>query len=200
MSALAFRIVQSHTPQNTQQPKTVEERLRDHIEDQEHELRRLRQAALRDPLTGGANMRCLAIALDWLENEDPVSVLSINIDGFHKVNDALGRTCGDALLTAVQTALERALRWDDVVAREGSDRFVALLPLAIQEDAVAVAERLRESVEKMCFEVEQGRFQLTVRIGCASRNGREELNAILGRADSACRQARRGGGNVVTKS
>jgi diguanylate cyclase (GGDEF)-like protein len=85
-----------------------------------------------------------------------------------------------------------------VVAREGADRFVALLPLAIKEDASAVAERVRATIERMCFEVEQGRFQLTIRVGCATRSGREELNSILGRADSACRDGRRQGGNVVS--
>ena len=196
MSALGFRIVQS-TPASPDPSRTVEDRLRTEISNQNVELSRLRHATLQDPTTGGANMRCLAMAYDWLEAADPVSILMVDIDGFRKVNDALGRDCGDALLTAVHTAVERQLRWDDVVARESSDRFAVLLPLAIDEDAYAVGERLRKTIERMCFNSAKGRFRVTVRVGCATRTGREELNPVLGRADRACRDARREGGNIV---
>ena len=196
MSALSFRIVQS--PSNAPSPSsTVEQRLRAEIENQNTELSRLRHATLQDPTTGGANMRCLAMAYDWLEEGDPVSVLMVDIDGFRKVNDALGRDCGDALLTAIQTAIERDLRWDDVVARESADRFAVLLPMAVEEDAWAVGERVRRSIERMCFNSEKGRFRITARIGCSSRVGQEELNPVLARADQACRNARREGGNMV---
>ena len=198
MTALNFRIVQHAQPSTSGQ--TTEERLSERIAYQERELSRLRQAALRDPVTGGANMRCLAMAYDWVEDGDPVSMLFIDVDGFRKVNDAVGRDCGDAVLSAIHTEIERCLRWDDVAAREGSDRFVALLPLAIEQDAFAVGERLRQAVERMVFQSTQGRFRLTVRVGCATREGREPLNKLLSRADQAARGGARSGGNVVIAS
>ena len=198
MTALNFRIVQQAQPSTSGQ--TTEERLSERIAYQERELSRLRQAALRDPVTGGANMRCLAMAYDWVEDSDPVSMLFIDVDGFRKVNDAVGRDCGDAVLSAIHTEIERCLRWDDVAAREGSDRFVALLPLAIEQDAFAVGERLRQAVERMVFQSTQGRFRLTVRVGCATREGREPLNKLLSRADQAARRGARSGGNVVIAS
>ena len=198
MTALNFRIVQHAQPSTSGQ--TTEERLSERIAYQERELSRLRQAALRDPVTGGANMRCLAMAYDWVEDSDPVSMLFIDVDGFRKVNDAVGRDCGDAVLSAIHTEIERCLRWDDVAAREGSDRFVALLPLAIEQDAFAVGERLRQAVERMVFQSAQGRFRLTVRVGCATRQGKEPLNDLLSRADQAARGGSRSGGNVVIAS
>ena len=198
MSAINFRIVQS--PLGPRKGRTTEERLQEQIAYQEKELCRLRQAALRDPVTGGANMRCLAMAYDWMEEGDPVSVLYIDIDGFRKVNDAIGRDGGDAVLTAVHNEIERCLRWDDVVAREGADRFVAMLPLAIDEDARAVGERLRASIEKMVFKSTEGRFRLTVKVGCSTRQGREELNPVVTRADQAARFSGRQGGNMVCAS
>lgn len=202
VSALNFRIVQSTAPAkpSTNQGRTAEERLREQVDYQERELCRLRQAALRDPVTGGANMRCVAMAYDWMEDGDPVSLLIIDVDGFHKVNDTLGRDCGDAVLTAIHSELERCLRWDDVAARESGDRFVALLPLAVEEDAQAVGERIRNAIERMVFQSSAGRFKLTVRVGCASREHREPLNTILNRADSATRTGERFGGNVVFAS
>ena len=196
MSALNFRIVQSQSAP-VRQSHNAEDRLREQIAFQDQELSRLRQAALRDEVTGGANMRCLGMAFDWIEENDPVSLLFIDIDGFHKVNEALGRDCGDAALTAIHTAIERALRWDDVVSREGADRFVALLPLAIEEDAHAVGERIRKTIEKMCFQSARGRFKLTARVGCSSHAKGDNLNAMIERANQACRKGRGLGGNIV---
>jgi len=198
MSALNFRIVQSHLA--PKKGRTTEERLQEQIEYQEKELCRLRQAALRDPVTGGANMRCLSMAYDWMEEGDPVSLLYIDIDGFRKVNDAIGRDAGDAVLTAVHNEIERCLRWDDVVAREGADRFVAMLPLAIEEDAHAVGERLRASIEKMVFKSREGRFRLTVKVGCSTRHEREDMSPVITRADQAARHSGRNGGNMVCAS
>ena len=196
MSTLNFRLIQAQ-PTTTSTELSKEAQLELQISPQTRELSRLRQAAVRDPLTGGPNMRSLAMAFEWLERDDPVSMLFIDIDGFHKVNEALGRNCGDAVLTAVHTQLERTLRWDDVVAREGADRFVALLPLAIHEDAHAVAERLRDDINKMCFQSPEGRFRMTVRVGCATLEDSDTLNDLMGRADRACREGRKFGGNVV---
>jgi len=199
VSALNFRMIQAQ-PSTTSTDLSKEERQEEKISHQTRELSRLRQAAVRDPLTGGPNMRSLSMAFEWLERDDPVSMLIIDIDGFHKVNKALGRNCGDAVLTAVHTQLERTLRWDDVVAREGADRFVALLPLAIHEDANAVAERLRDDINKMCFQSPEGRFRMTVRVGCSTFEDGDTLNDLMARADKACRQGRKSGGNVVFSS
>jgi diguanylate cyclase (GGDEF)-like protein len=199
VSALNFRIIQAQ-PNSTSADLSKEDRLEQLVSHQTRELSRLRQAAVRDPLTGGANMRSLAMAFEWLERDDPVSMLFIDIDGFHKVNEALGRTCGDAVLTAVHTQLERTLRWDDVVAREGADRFVALLPLAINEDAHSVAERLRDDINQMCFQSPEGRFRMTVRVGCTTLENSDTLNDLMERADRACREGRKSGGNTVFSS
>jgi diguanylate cyclase (GGDEF)-like protein len=196
VTPFGFRIVQSYRSPMSESA-TSEERLRTQVEDQEFELGRLRQAALRDPITDGANMRCLGISWDWLEAGDPVSLLTLDIDGFRHVNDSLGRTMGDALLKSVQTGLERAVRWDDVVAREGGDRFFILLPLAIAEDAMVVAERIQATIEKMCFEVPQGKFKINVRVGCATREGEETLDSVMARADSACRKAKQDSEQIV---
>jgi len=173
------------------------EYLRQELNEANQELRRLRQASVRDPITGGANMRALEMSWEGQEQEDPCSLLMIDIDGFSRVNRTLGRTCGNAVLKATTTTMERALRWDDVVAREGADRFIVLLPLAIEEDAFAVAERIRVAIEKMCFQVEQGRFKLTIRAGVASRKDGDDLEQLIERADKACRNGKSHGGNTI---
>jgi diguanylate cyclase (GGDEF)-like protein len=203
MSTLSFRVFESTAPPTPcfselteMQPREIAQ-LHQELDNSETELRRLRQAAVRDAITGGANMRALQMAWEGQDSEDPCSLLMIDIDGFRRVNQSLGRANGDAVLKAVTTTLERELRWDDVVAREGADRFIVLLPLAIEEDAFAVAERLRVAVQKLCFQVEQGRFKLTIRAGAASRREDDSLETLIGRSDKACRDGKSCGGNII---
>ena len=206
MTPLSFRVYEVPSPAGRfdRQPNedqadllTTTEQLNHELEAAGIELSRLRQATVRDPVTGGANMRALVMAWEGQDLEDPCSLLVVDIDEFRKVNHSLGRTCGNAVLQAVNTTMERALRWDDVVVREGGDRFIVLLPLAIEEDAFAVAERIRVAVQKMCFEVDQGRFKLTIRVGVSSRRGEDSLDQIISRADKACRGGRAHGGNTI---
>ena len=194
MTALNFRIVQHAQPSTSGQ--TTEERLSERIAYQERELSRLRQAALRDPVTGGANMRCLAMAYDWVEDGDPVSMLFIDVDGFRKVNDAVGRDCGDAVLSAIQPRSNAAFAGTTWLPEKGRS-IRRLLPLAIEQDAYAVGERLRQAVERMVFQSTQGRF----RPRCAGVQPEgEPLNDLLSRADQAARGGARSGGNVVVAS
>jgi diguanylate cyclase (GGDEF)-like protein len=206
MSPLSFRVYESPSTVHVSDAQiaddrahqdTAIERLHQDLDAADQELRRLRQASVRDTVTGGANMRALAMAWEGQELEDPCSMLVVDIDGFRRVNHSLGRCCGNAVLQAVNTSMERTLRWDDVVAREGADKFIVLLPLAIEEDAFAVAERLRTAIERMCFQVEQGRFKLTVRVGVASRRDEDTLETLVGRADKACRDGKTHGGNTI---
>ncbi len=164
---------------------------------QEAELARLRQAVLTDPVTAGANTRSLALAFDGLDPEDPCGLLMLDVDAFSRVNDTLGRVAGDAVLQAIARTAERCVRWDDVVAREGADRFIVLLPLAIEEDAAAVGERIRAAVANMCFQTNEGRFRVTVRIGCAGRSPDDTLEQMVSRASRVCHTGKQHGGDIV---
>ena len=198
----SFRIYESSSTVPTDASNLARElspvdQLEQQLEAQEAELARLRQAVLTDPVTAGANLRSLALAFEGLDPEDPCGVLMIDADGFSRVNDSLGRVAGDAVLQAIARTAERCVRWDDVVAREGADRFIVLLPLAIEEDAAAVGERIRAAVAKMCFQTNEGRFRITVRIGCAGRGPEDTLEQLVERATKACRAGRQHGGDSV---
>jgi len=111
----------------------------------ERELERL---AYHDSLTGLPNR---ALMRDRLGQAIARSVrtgrrgaaLFIDLDNLKVINDALGHTVGDALLTAVAQRLRTSVRADDTVARVGGDEFVVLLPEVRDADAAAtVAEKL----------------------------------------------------------
>ncbi len=114
---------------------------------------RLAHQATHDPLTGLPNRTLL---LDRLEtamaraqrHEHGVAVLFLDLDHFKVVNDSLGHSLGDHLLVAIAERLQTALRPVDTTARLGGDEFVVLCEeVASPEDAVAIAERLDESLQ-----------------------------------------------------
>lgn len=94
---------------------------------------RLRQEALRDPLTELGNRRFLEEQLDPLlashksAGEDLACVL-IDLDNFKAVNDTLGHGAGDALLTFLAGLIRGCSRKEDHAVRMGGDEFVVLMP------------------------------------------------------------------------
>ena len=110
--------------------------------------RRIRHAALHDPLTGLPNR---ALFLDRVQHAlqaacrsgAALAVLMLDLDGFKLVNDSLGHAAGDELLTTLAPRLTAAVRSHDTVARLGGDEFVLLFSdLDGEEGALDIAERI----------------------------------------------------------
>ncbi len=95
--------------------------------------RAVAETSVRDGLTGSANRRGLEmVALPMIENarrqSEAVHCLFVDVDGFRKVNDVLGRLGGDEVLVAVADALRLSIRSTDVLARWSADQFVVIGP------------------------------------------------------------------------
>jgi diguanylate cyclase len=90
------------------------------------------------------------------------SLILLDIDNFKKINDYYGHSTGDAVLQGVGSVLRTSS--GDRVFRVGGEEFAVLLANCSAEDAVKVAERLRETVRSL--EVLEG-FQVTVSAGVA---------------------------------
>jgi diguanylate cyclase (GGDEF)-like protein/PAS domain S-box-containing protein len=120
----------------------------------QHELQtRLRHQAEHDPLTGLPNRAVFFERLDSALNEQrPVGVCYLDLDGFKAVNDTLGHDQGDALLRAISQRLHAALGGDGhIVARMGGDEFVVLVepahdPRALRHVATAALDAVRTPV------------------------------------------------------
>jgi diguanylate cyclase (GGDEF)-like protein len=111
-------------------------------------LRRERQSADTDPLTGILNRRGLEKHLEAQlaaaqAQREPLSVLVIDCDDFKEINDRAGHEFGDALLREVSDVLERTLPEGALAARLGGDEFVVMLPGAGADAAEALGEEIR---------------------------------------------------------
>jgi diguanylate cyclase (GGDEF)-like protein len=166
----------------------------------EAELSRL---ATRDPLTGALNRRALtdglqrAIALAERYGH-PVSLFAIDLDHFKRINDSFGHAGGDAVLKAVVDLMTHGLREEvDLFGRFGGEEFVAVLPHTGLTAAAAVSERMRALIADLAVPHEGGAIRFSASFGVAAWDGRETLDRLLSRADTALYKAKASGRNVV---
>jgi len=159
--------------------------------------------ALHDPLTGLANRRQFEIEMGELLDKAKVDkkhhhLLYLDLDQFKVVNDTCGHDAGDELLKQITQALDKKLRQSDVLSRLGGDEFGVLLESCDSENALAVANNLRQAVEEFRFGWQTHSFKIGVSIGVAEITGEEaKASEILSAADAACYVAKESGRNRV---
>ena len=129
---------------------------------------------------------------------EPLSLLFMDLDHFKRVNDRFGHQAGDAVLQQFAERARRNVRVGDVFVRRGGEEFVMVLPGMSADEAAAVAERIREVMERSRVVVEDGvRIEQTVSIGVVQWDGGESADQLDARADRAMYEAKRRGRNQV---
>jgi diguanylate cyclase (GGDEF)-like protein len=167
-----------------------------------------KQLATTDALTGVANHRELEAYLDRelqraAKAGEPFALIICDLDHFKEINDSAGHPAGDAVLRHLtRRILVPAVRPKDLVARYGGDEFVLVLRGADSRAALAVAERIRSTVETQAVMID-GRAvsNLSVSLGIAvfPRDG-ETREALVQAADQALYVAKRTGRNRVVRT
>lgn len=128
-----------------------------------------------------------------------LSVLMLDIDHFKNINDTYGHKIGDIVLQKLGQILLDTLRTVDVIGRIGGEEFAVLLPETDLQQAVEVAERLREIIAATEIIQEAGAaLHFTVSIGVVALDGRDtNLDILLSLADRALYEAKNTGRNKV---
>ena len=160
---------------------------------------RLRHMATHDALTELPNRLLLSDRIRMTISSarragQPFAVAAIGLDGFKKVNDALGHPIGDAVLRLAAARLRKTLRDSDTLARVGGDEFVAVLPgTASAEQVKLVTGRLLATLQSP-FEVESHTIYLGSSIGVAiyPQHAEDEVR-LLALADTAMSHAKQTG-------
>ncbi|MEO8157131.1 MAG: EAL domain-containing protein [Betaproteobacteria bacterium] len=126
------------------------------------------------------------------------AVMYLDLDQFKVVNDTCGHAAGDQLMRQVSAVLQRRLREGDTLARLGGDEFGVLLENCAPDNALRIAEGLRQTVMECHFAWEARSFNIGVSIGLVNvADGMFTLTDVLSAADSACYMAKENGRNRV---
>ena len=135
------------------------------------------------------------------EDDNPISLLLVDVDNFKRINDQYGHAAGDTVLVQIADILDRNTRHTDLAARYAGDEFVIL----IHADADIGRERaalIRAEIASNLFHFEKTNINVTVSIGLVTFNladHKDTVDAVLRRVDEAMYSAKRSGRNRVAE-
>jgi diguanylate cyclase (GGDEF)-like protein/PAS domain S-box-containing protein len=186
--------------------KQVEKRLRyvnDKLQGQLLEIgflqSKLREQAIRDPLTNLFNRRYLEETLDRelgraARENYSVCIIMIDLDHFKRINDTYGHEAGDLVLKVIANALSEYSRRGDFVCRYGGEEFVIAMPNIRLKTAYERAQNLRQSLTLLSIPYEYYNLSVTISMGiaCYPENG-QTREGILRAADQAMYAAKEAG-------
>ena len=163
-----------------------------------------------DPLTGLANRRLFAHDLqkEWQRarrDNQPLSLMMIDVDFFKHYNDFYGHPNGDTCLKKVAEILTTTIqRATDCIARYGGEEFVCLMPNISSQDSLRKAESIRAAVESANIVHAKSPISavVTVSIGVTTMIPQEGLDTelLIAKADAALYRAKAQGRNCVKAS
>jgi diguanylate cyclase (GGDEF)-like protein/PAS domain S-box-containing protein len=125
------------------------------------------------------------------------ALLYMDLDNFKTVNDTCGHAAGDELLLQLTTVMQARMRGSDTLARLGGDEFGALLESCPLDQAVRIANGLREAVRDFRFIWQDKTFGIGVSAGLVTIDGTESVSRALASADATCYEAKSKGRDRV---
>jgi diguanylate cyclase (GGDEF)-like protein len=167
----------------------------------EQALKIINELAIRDELTGSHNRRHL---IRLIENEKERTarlgslfcLCLLDIDYFKRINDTYGHPAGDTVLREFAATVQGQIRESDSFGRYGGEEFLLMLPETSIDEAQALAERVRQNIERQGF-TGLPELAVTVSIGVAEFRINESIAQTVARADEALYLAKSSGRNRV---
>jgi len=155
--------------------------------------------AMIDSLTQVDNRRLLTQLLREEVNRAerhnlPLSVLMFDLDRFKYINDTFGHNTGDEVLRDVAAHIQETIRTSDPFGRWGGDEFLVLATNTDGKQAVELAERLRDTLEKYHFSTAD---KVTASFGVTTYQNGDSPETLIRRADMGLYKAKSGGRNRI---
>ncbi len=169
-------------------------------------LEKVREEAMTDALTGVANRKrfdeSLRRARRVAETKgEPFSLVLCDIDHFKRFNDTWGHQTGDQIIRFVSACLSRFSAEHHVVARYGGEEFGVVMPNTKIEDALEIAEKIRQTVESKRLlrkSTSEDLGHITVSFGVSQHRSGESVEALIERCDMHLYASKAAGRNRVS--
>ena len=186
----------------------MSERVRSHnnfIADSIGAWQKIQKHATTDALTGLGNRHAMQESFPreikrCIKDNQPVSLIMVDVDQFKSFNDRFGHVAGDRALSAVGKILKHQFRPRDLLVRYGGDEFSALLPGVGEIEAAEIADRVRQTVSGTTESSQDSLIQIPVNVsmGVAQLAENGNLDTLLRAADAALYRAKKAGRNLVS--
>lgn len=188
----------------------LEERVKERTQELERTMtnlelanRELAKLSVTDPLTKVHNRRYFDEMLHReilrsQRSQQPMSLVLVDIDHFKQFNDTYGHLVGDDCLRLVASVLSDVVsRASDLVARYGGEEFAIILPDANEQEAMAVAEKIRKGISELQFIYRGKRIPISASFGIATKPPTINDNSVtfIEAADKALYEAKEQGRN-----
>jgi diguanylate cyclase (GGDEF)-like protein/PAS domain S-box-containing protein len=170
---------------------------------------KLRESAIKDPLTGLFNRRHLFDRLSGIKARyerggQVFSVAVLDLDHFKDVNDRFGHAAGDEVLLVLARLLESRVRAYDLACRYGGEEFILIYVDSTKDEAARRAESILDEMRIVRFHFGGVESQVTFSCGVsdASELPAEELtmDKLINLADTRCYAAKQAGRNRILSS
>jgi len=166
----------------------------------------LKWLSITDPLTGLYNRRYFIeqIELEFKRSKRysrDLSLLMLDIDHFKLVNDNYGHQIGDIVLRKISSVIINLLRDSDLAFRYGGEEFMIILPETKSEDAINVAERMKQEIMNTQHNYASIIFTVTASFGIVSIKDMidkfETIDDIIKKVDDNLYKAKNSGRNTI---
>ena len=165
--------------------------------------RRLEAMATTDKLTGAANRHVFEMLFTQTvkaskRRDEPIAVVSLDIDRFKSVNDNFGHAGGDTVIKTLADAVRGEMRESDTLCRWGGEEFLILMPNCTSNNAAKKAEAIRNAVRARAIRFGRDDIQITISLGVAQYREAETLDSLVSRVDTALYRSKREGRDRVS--
>lgn len=138
------------------------------------------------------------VAKEFFASEKELAFIMLDIDHFKKVNDTYGHEAGDKVIKSISDILMQQTRNQDFVGRLGGEEFGIILPKTTREDALTIADRIRESIEKNEIHYNHQVLKVTSSFGVAIKSASmKRFSELVNLGDELLYKAKNEGRNRV---